>query len=140
LPHEITVEDLKVTHLSKPRNMILTDIFYKAGFIESWGRGTLKMIAECLHQNLPEPEFESKNHMFSVLFKKTDLKTDLKDYTIEDHILAIITENNQVSIPAIAERVGKGITTTKEYLNKLKKKGIIKRIGPAKGGHWEILD
>jgi hypothetical protein len=33
--------------------------------------------------------------------------------------LAIITEDNQDSIPAIAERVGKGITTTKEYLNKM---------------------
>jgi ATP-dependent DNA helicase RecG len=37
--------------------MLLADVFYKAGSIESWGRGTLKMIAECLQQNLPEPEF-----------------------------------------------------------------------------------
>ena len=27
----------------------------------------------------------------------------------------------------------------KEYLEKLKKKGFLKRIGPAKGGHWEVI-
>jgi hypothetical protein len=52
---------------------------------------------------------------FQHYLKKTDLKTDLKNYTIENHILAIITEDNRISIPAIAEQVGKGITTTKEY-------------------------
>jgi len=44
LPPEITIADLRREHLSKPRNKLLADIFYKAGFIESWGRGTLKMI------------------------------------------------------------------------------------------------
>jgi ATP-dependent DNA helicase RecG len=78
--------------------------------------------------------------MFSVLFKKTDLKTDLKNHTIEDHILAIIAEDNRVTIQIIAKKVGKGITTTKEYLNRLKKIGKIKRIGPAKGGHWQIIN
>jgi len=28
----------------------------------------------------------------------------------------------------------------KEYLEKLKKKKIIKRIGPAKGGYWEVIE
>jgi len=90
LPLEIRVEDLKATHLYMPRNILLADVFYKAGFIESWGRGTLKMIAECVHQSLPEPEFESKNHTFSVLFRKTDLKTDLKINEIENRILNIL--------------------------------------------------
>ena len=31
------------------------------------------------------------------------------------------------------------ITVTKEYMNKLKAEGILKRIGPDKGGHWEIV-
>ena len=43
LPPEVPVEKLKTEHLSKPRNTLLADVFYKAGFIESWGRGTIKM-------------------------------------------------------------------------------------------------
>ena len=30
--------------------------------------------------------------------------------------------------------------TIKRDITKLKEKGILKRIGPDKGGHWEIVD
>jgi len=42
LPPEVPVEKLKTEHLSKPRNSLLAKAFYLAGFIESWGRGTIK--------------------------------------------------------------------------------------------------
>jgi len=38
----------------------------------------------------------------------------------------------------LAQKIGKGITATKKYLYKLKEKGMLHRIGPAKGGHWEV--
>jgi ATP-dependent DNA helicase RecG len=139
LPDEITIEDLKSIHLSKPRNTMLADIFYKSGFIESWGRGTLKIIAECQNESLPEPEFENKGHLFSITFLKTDLKTDLKTPTVEERIIIIISKNNRVTISKIALEIGKGITITKEYLNNLKSNGRIKRGGPAKGGYWKII-
>lgn len=28
----------------------------------------------------------------------------------------------------------------KENITKLKEKGLIRRVGPAKGGYWEIID
>jgi len=31
------------------------------------------------------------------------------------------------------------IGVKKEYLDKLKKKGILRRVGPDKGGHWEVI-
>jgi ATP-dependent DNA helicase RecG len=147
LPEELSIEDLKVTHLSKPRNTLLADVFYKAGFIESWGRGTLKMLAECKEQGMPEPQFESINHLFSVAFLKADPKTDPKTdpkadpkTTAENQILAIISINSRVSIPEISAQIGKGITVTKEYIHKLKKNGLLKRIGPAKGGYWQVVE
>ncbi|MDO9579830.1 MAG: ATP-binding protein [Bacteroidales bacterium] len=139
LPDEIKIEDLKRNHLSKPRNTLLADVFYKSGFIESWGRGTLKIVAECINENLPEPEFENRGHLFSVTFLKADLKADLKISSPEEQIISIISTNNKVSISKIAIEIGKGITVTKEYMNKLKAEGILKRIGPDKGGHWEIV-
>jgi len=42
----------------------LADIFYKAGFIESWGRGTIKIIKKCQEQGLPEPDFEEDHGVF----------------------------------------------------------------------------
>ena len=140
LPDEIKIEDLKSTHLSKPRNTLLADVFYKSGFIESWGRGTLKIVAECINDNLPEPEFENRGHLFSVTFLKADLKADLKISSPEEQIMSIISADNKVSISKIALEIGKGITVTKEYMNKLKTEGRLKRIGPDKGGYWAVIE
>ena len=42
--HDITVEDLSRPHPSRPHNKLIADVFYKAGFIESWGRGTTTVL------------------------------------------------------------------------------------------------
>ena len=70
---------------------------------------------------------------------KSDLKSDLKRNSLEEQIIAIIESDNKISIPKIAQEIGKGITGTKKYIANLKADNRLKRIGPDKGGHWEIL-
>jgi len=67
-PPEVPVEKLKTEHLSKPRNVLLAGVFYKAGFIESWGRGTIKIVEKCLEQGLPEPDFKEESGVVTVQF------------------------------------------------------------------------
>jgi len=38
------------------RNPLIADVCFKAGYIDSWGRGTLKIINSYLESELPEPE------------------------------------------------------------------------------------
>ena len=40
---------------------------------------------------------------------------------------------------ALAERIGITPKAVEKHLAKLKAEGIITRIGPAKGGHWEVV-
>src|SRR5438309_915809 len=40
LPVGITVADLKRSHVSRPRNPLIAEVFYRRGLIERWGRGT----------------------------------------------------------------------------------------------------
>lgn len=61
LPVGLDVEQLKQEHNSKPRNPILADACFKAGYIDSWGRGILKIINACIEHGLPEPNFTEKN-------------------------------------------------------------------------------
>ena len=56
--HDITVEDLSRPHPSRPHNKLIADVFYKAGFIESWGRGTQRIIDNCLAEGLSAPVYE----------------------------------------------------------------------------------
>ena len=58
--HDITVEDLSRPHPSRPHNKLIADVFYKAGFIESWGRGTQRIIDNCLAEGLSAPVYEHK--------------------------------------------------------------------------------
>lgn len=73
LPEGFTIESIKIPHSSKPRNPIIADVCFRAGYIESWGRGTLKIIDSCLNSNLPEPELVEKDGGFVVTLFKSEL-------------------------------------------------------------------
>ena len=58
LSDEVPIEKFDKPHQSKPFNPLISLVFYKAGFIENWGKGTLNIIAECLAYGLPKPTYE----------------------------------------------------------------------------------
>lgn len=62
--------ELKKPHASYLRNPLLADIFYKAGYIESRGRGTLNIIDYCTSANLPEPEMSEEMNGFLLVIHK----------------------------------------------------------------------
>jgi ATP-dependent DNA helicase RecG len=66
LPPDLTFEDLKVKHNSRPRNHRITHPLYLAHYIEKIGYGTLQMIAGCKEAGLPEPEFAQSGGEFVV--------------------------------------------------------------------------
>ncbi|MDX9806777.1 MAG: winged helix-turn-helix domain-containing protein [bacterium] len=59
---------------------------------------------------------------------------------LERNIFDIIKENSKISMTEIAEKLNISRDTVKEYINKLKKKEIIRRVGTTKSGHWEIIE
>jgi ATP-dependent DNA helicase RecG len=105
LPSEITVEDLKRSHLSKPRNKLLADVFYFAGFIEAWGRGTLKIVEKCREQGLPEPEFNNEHGVMTVSF--------YKDKWNEENLKKMGLNERQVKAVLYVKKNGK--ITNREY-------------------------
>jgi len=105
LPRGIRVEDLKKNHHSKPRNELLADIFFKAGLIESWGRGTLKITEECKNAGLLEPEFKEEFGGFSVYF--------YKDIYTEENLRKMGLNKRQIKAVLYVKEKGK--ITNKEY-------------------------
>jgi len=55
-------------------------------------------------------------------------------------ILDQIKANPYISRQELAELCGLTSDGIKYNIRKLREKGIIKRIGPDKGGHWEVID
>lgn len=137
LPNELPLDRLKHRHPSYPRNKILADIFFKDGYIEAWGRGIRKIIAGFLNAGHPEPHFEELAGGLQLILFKSSEKTVGKTM---GKLLGIIMENPKITREEMALKTGLSIRGVEYNLNKLKEEGLIKRIGPAKGGHWEVLD
>ena len=54
-------------------------------------------------------------------------------------ILKLIYLDNYISRETLAEKTGISVTSVQNHVNKLKSIGILKRIGSAKNGHWEVV-
>ena len=54
-------------------------------------------------------------------------------------ILELIAKDPMISAQQLAQIVGISSRKIEENIAKLKRRGRLKRIGPDKGGHWEVV-
>ena len=136
LPPEVPVEKLKTEHLSKPRNKLLAETFFYAGFIEAWGRGTIKIVEKCLEQGLPEPDFSEENGVMKVIFYQDKwTENNLKKLGLnERQIKAVIflKENERLTNKKYTELNNVSRQTATRDLTELVNKKIIKLAGQGK--------
>jgi ATP-dependent DNA helicase RecG len=105
LPEGLTSEALKRSHSSRPRNPIIADVCFRGGYIDSWGRGTIKILDTCKQANLPEPEMKELDGGFIVsLFKDNFTSEQLTKVGL-----------NVRQIKAVLFVKEKGRITNKEY-------------------------
>ena len=68
LPDDWTVDRLLSQHPSHPANPLLADTFFRAGYIEAWGRGIEKMLRACREYGVPEPLLQADASGVQVTF------------------------------------------------------------------------
>jgi ATP-dependent DNA helicase RecG len=107
LPENWTVEKLLTKHPSKPYNPDIANALFRSGYIESWGRGTLKMINECLQFGIPQPNYYYDMSGFWVEFRKNSFNIEYLES------LGL----NQRQIKALKYVKKKGKITNSEYQN-----------------------
>jgi len=143
LPKKLRIEELKRNHSSYPRNEILADVFFKAGLIEAWGRGTIKIINECKKAGLPEPEFKEEFGGLSVYF--------YKDIYTEENLRKMGLNERQIKAVMYVRQKRK--ITNKEYqkinqcsrntasndLKVLVQKDILKESGKKGAGSYYVI-
>ncbi len=147
LPEDWTVEQLKHKHASHPHNPAIASTLFRAGYIESWGRGTVQIINDCINYGIEPPIF-SFDSGIRVDFvanqpvnprETTQKATQKTTQKVREKIIESIKINPKISRKELAETIGEisedGI---KYHLDKLKNDKIIERIGADKGGYWQI--
>jgi len=143
LPPEVPLEKLKTNHLSVPRNTMLAEIFYYAGFIESWGRGTVKIVENCLEQGLPEPDYSEENGVMTVTFYKNKWnEKNLKKLKLNKRqIKAVmyVKENGKINNYQHQKEFGVSkATATRDLSDLVRKSVLIKRGETGKGTFYTI--
>ena len=147
LPEGFTMDDLLGEHTSRPRNKNVANAFYRAGFIESWGRGIQKIKSGFETAGLASPSFQATmGGMMVSIWRGRDLHEKTREKTrgktrekTREKIVRLIQEDPTITTDQLAESLEVSVKGVEWQLNSLKRDNVIKRVGPDKGGHWEVL-
>ncbi len=152
LPNNLTVEKIR-TGNSNIRNPILISYIAK-GLLPYKGLGSgIKRALE----EWPQIEFtdDREGCLFTVMIHrkevdgsvktksspksspKSSLKSSLKT---EDKIVERIRQDVFITTEKLGKNLGVSKRAILKQIEKLKKRGRLRRIGPARGGHWEVVE
>ena len=93
--------------------------------------------------NIPFPQVENQFGGTSIYIQReteaqeTSEKSTLKGTSKK--IVDIVENNPCVTIAQVAELLQMNIRGIAKHFQRLQQQGILRRIGPDKGGHWEIV-
>lgn len=119
-----------ITH---QRNPLIADVCFKGGYIESWGRGTIKILEACREADLPEPDLKEEQGGF--------LSKIYKDRFTEDQLKKIGLNERQIEAVMYTKKYGKitnsiyqkitnvSKATATRDIKELEEKELLKNIG-----------
>jgi ATP-dependent DNA helicase RecG len=191
LPLDWTLEKLLGKHPSCPFNPLLASAFFRAGYIESWGRGIEKIERECREHGIDAPLYDSSMSGLMLTFqanpqhlraamghedapedapkvgekvgdrvgekvgdrvgetsekrseklrRKGRKKGSEESLTPNQRqILSLLRQNGRLTARELAEEVGISSRKIEQNIARLKESGTLRRIGPDRGGSWEVL-
>ena len=152
---------VKLPHRSYPQNPIIADALFMTAFLESWGTGVSRMVEACKAVGLPEPEYGTDGAFDWITFKRSNSVTNSDNpiqYTEEggqksgqksgqknelttlEYIYVLIKNNPCITRKELVEATGKASSYIQRCINQLKETKRIRRVGPDKGGFWEIIN
>ena len=155
LPEGYTEETLMGNHSSKPRNRNIANVMFKAGFIDTWGRGYMKIREGFEAAGIPMPKVQNFCGGVQVSVQRTKFMemTNVADDVTSDvtslspmqlterqqEIYKLIKANSFISSKQMSVVLSVVHRTIQRDLAALQKAGIIIREGNTSAGHWVLL-
>ncbi|MCK5025965.1 MAG: putative DNA binding domain-containing protein [Nanoarchaeota archaeon] len=135
--------------LSWPRNRLLADLISKTYLMEKVGTGIKRIKSLCAKNNNAVDLRYRKTHFFVEMKSPSSDEERLGENQIKNYpkssektseeIMNIMKKDSNISAKEIAKILGKTPRAIEMQIARLKEIGRIKRIGPDKGGHWEVI-
>ena len=165
----MTIERLKAGHLSAFRNPDMANYLYRRRFMEMTGRGSVLIQEACRKAGLPEPQWEADENSVTLTFtanverthhgQKAQAKGIGKGKTKDgskgkskgkgkgkskgnspERILAVLSSNPLATVNDLIEATGLSLSGVEKNIRELKRANRLRRHGPARGGHWEVVE
>ena len=155
LPEGWTAETLMQPHDSIPYNPDIANVFYRAGYIETWGQGIQKICDECKALGAELPKYEIIGTGLRIYFPalksalidqpKTPNRHDVgKDVGLEvglaEKIIDLILKDSEIKMSEMAEKLEVTTRTIEREMKKLRESGRVVRVGGKRYGHWEVRE
>lgn len=149
-------------HNSIPFNPRIAEVFFRAGYIESWGRGIQKICDACEALGAEKPEYVVSGSDIMVVFKafqgaiSQEPKTQIADSadlseskltgvlenntetSLESRLSNLLKHNPKIKVADIAHTLNIGERSCYRLLEKLKTEGKIERSGGKRYGYWKV--
>ncbi|MDO4499805.1 MAG: putative DNA binding domain-containing protein [Erysipelotrichaceae bacterium] len=130
---------------SKIRNLLISSVLYKYGYIDAFGTGFDRTFSLCSQNNL-DYHYQNDEFGFTFVFERkiNNVVNDI-GFTyhtfgkLDDEMLRHIRGNKYITTVELAEKTGKSEPTIARHLLELSKNGVLRRVGSRKTGYWEIL-
>lgn len=76
-PSDWTKDNLMRRHASRPYNPNIANTFFRAGYVEVWGRGIQKICEACGELGAPMPEYEITSEFITISLKALNNKNEM---------------------------------------------------------------
>lgn len=159
LPLGYTEETLMGRHSSKPRNRNIANAMFKAGFIDTWGRGYMKIREGFEAAGIPMPKVQNLCGGVQVTVQRTKFMQMMNvGNNVASNVVSSVVSVSQVQLTERQREIYKLIKansfisskqmsvvlsvvhrTIQRDLAALQKAGIIIREGNTSAGHWVLL-
>lgn len=100
-----------------------------------WGRGTLEIARLVKEAELDSPDVIVRSGA-------VDMKLSLPKpgKTPASVVLRLLKSRPSPTVPELAQSLGKSERTAHRAIKLLREAGRLERVGPAKGGHWRVIE
>ena len=155
LPLDITPDNIKESHDSKPYNPTIAGVLYKTTWLESWGSGVARMVQACKAKNIPEPYYEVRPGGVAIVFRFKDINNESNsnqnceldceancELKLSDRhkvILSILMSDGEKTASWIASQLGLGLRSIQSDLSYLRNNGFIKKASKSTHSAWIVL-
>jgi ATP-dependent DNA helicase RecG len=150
LPFGLTPEALLVPHDPKPWNPLVAQVFYRAAVVESWGTGTLNMIAWSRAAGTPDPVWQEAAGSVTVMLRAAEPESqpeselesveDVNLTELQRELLEVLGRIGPASLSEIRAQVSPNIPerTVQNNLQSLRQSGLVELFGTRNAWKWRV--